>query len=87
MAVLGRILGHGQEWAYVPLVQAALLIAVSAVVAAAFRPFGPRHRVAHDPTDRRRWNRSRQADLVPRASMTAPATTSPAVASSAPVTT
>lgn len=42
VAVLGRILGHGQEWAYVPLVQAALLVAVSAVVAAAFGPFGQR---------------------------------------------
>jgi arabinofuranan 3-O-arabinosyltransferase len=42
VAVLGRILGHGQEWAYVPLVQAALLVAVSAVVAAAFGPFGRR---------------------------------------------
>lgn len=44
VAVLGRVLGNGQEWAYVPLVQAALLVAVSAVVAAAFRPFGPQHR-------------------------------------------
>ncbi|SER23828.1 alpha-(1-_3)-arabinofuranosyltransferase [Lentzea albida] len=42
VAVLGRILGHGQEWAYVPVAQAALLVAVSAVVAAAFRPFGRR---------------------------------------------
>lgn len=44
VAVLGRVLGHGQEWAYIPLVQASLLVAVSAVVAAAFRPFGPQHR-------------------------------------------
>ncbi|WP_285742345.1 alpha-(1-_3)-arabinofuranosyltransferase [Lentzea sp. NBRC 105346] len=44
VAVLGRLFGHGQEWAYSPVVQAALLFAVSAVVAAAFRPFGSRKR-------------------------------------------
>ncbi|WP_235921190.1 alpha-(1-_3)-arabinofuranosyltransferase [Lentzea tibetensis] len=42
VAVLGRILGNGQDWAYIPLVQAALLIAVAAVVAAAFKPFASR---------------------------------------------
>ncbi len=54
VAVLGRILGNGQEWAYLPLVQASLLIAVSAVVAAAFRPFGPRHRADGEETDAER---------------------------------
>ncbi|MET9224413.1 alpha-(1-_3)-arabinofuranosyltransferase [Lentzea sp. NPDC003310] len=44
VAVLGRVLGHGQEWAYIPLTQASLLVAVSAVVAAAFGPFGARAR-------------------------------------------
>ncbi|MFS8096840.1 alpha-(1-_3)-arabinofuranosyltransferase [Lentzea alba] len=44
VAVLGRLLGNGQEWAYLPVVQASFLVAVSAVVAASFRPFGPQHR-------------------------------------------
>lgn len=34
-AVGGRVLGHGQEWAYGPWVQAAMLVAVGAVVASA----------------------------------------------------
>ncbi|MDQ7904057.1 alpha-(1-_3)-arabinofuranosyltransferase family protein [Phytohabitans sp. ZYX-F-186] len=33
VAVLGRVQGHGQEWAYGGLVQAAMLVAVSAVAA------------------------------------------------------
>ncbi|MGC5022712.1 alpha-(1-_3)-arabinofuranosyltransferase domain-containing protein [Micromonospora sp. DT47] len=34
-AVAGRVLGHGQGWAYGPWVQAAMLVAVGAVVASA----------------------------------------------------
>lgn len=33
-AVIGRLQGHGQEWAYGPWVQGAMLVAVGAVVAA-----------------------------------------------------
>ncbi|HEY3471260.1 MAG TPA: alpha-(1-_3)-arabinofuranosyltransferase family protein, partial [Amycolatopsis sp.] len=33
VSVTGRILGHGQEWAYGPLTQAALLLAAAAMVA------------------------------------------------------
>ncbi len=38
-AVSGRLLGHSQEWAYGPVVQGALLVAVAAVVASCFDPF------------------------------------------------
>lgn len=41
VAVTGRLLGHSQEWAYGPLVQGALLVAVAALVAACFKPFAP----------------------------------------------
>ncbi|SDF39972.1 arabinofuranan 3-O-arabinosyltransferase [Lentzea fradiae] len=50
-AVLGRILGHGQEWAYSPVAQAALMVALSAVVASAFRPFTPRHQAGKEPPE------------------------------------
>jgi arabinofuranan 3-O-arabinosyltransferase len=33
VAVVGRLLGHGQEWAYGPVTQASLLLAASAMVA------------------------------------------------------
>ncbi|WP_167977326.1 hypothetical protein [Lentzea indica] len=54
VAVLGRILGKGQDWAYIPLVQAAMLVAVSAVIAAAFRPFGPQHATTGEEADTER---------------------------------
>jgi arabinofuranan 3-O-arabinosyltransferase len=33
VSVTGRVLGHGQEWAYGPVTQAALLLAAAAMVA------------------------------------------------------
>ncbi len=44
VAVTGRLLGHGQEWAYGPWAQGALLIAVSAVVSSCFGPFAGEER-------------------------------------------
>jgi arabinofuranan 3-O-arabinosyltransferase len=42
--VAGRLLGHGQEWAYGPWAQAAMLVAVGAIVATAVP--GPGRRTA-----------------------------------------
>jgi arabinofuranan 3-O-arabinosyltransferase len=38
IAVAGRLLGHGQDWAFGPWAQAAVLLAVSAAVAASLYP-------------------------------------------------
>ncbi|GAA0409576.1 alpha-(1-_3)-arabinofuranosyltransferase [Micromonospora gifhornensis] len=52
IAVTGRVQGHGQSWAYGSWVQAAMLVAVGAVVAAVMPTPGVRNEppVAHDVT-------------------------------------
>jgi len=46
VAVAGRLLGHGQDWAFGPLAQAAILVAVSAAVAAFLYPSTDPHSAA-----------------------------------------
>ncbi|HEV7981187.1 alpha-(1-_3)-arabinofuranosyltransferase [Amycolatopsis sp.] len=45
VSVVGRLLGHGQEWAYGPVSQAALLLAAAATVACCIDWFAERGRV------------------------------------------
>ncbi len=46
VSVVGRLLGHGQDWAYGPISQGALLLAVAATVATCVDWFSDRSRVS-----------------------------------------
>jgi arabinofuranan 3-O-arabinosyltransferase len=48
VAVSGRVLGNGQEWAYSPVSQGLLLFAVTAVVASCVDWFAPRREPDRD---------------------------------------